>query len=216
MNILNFKNKEYEVDKLEFLIDPLSWDEDFALGIAEMQNIKLTNEHWKLIHYIRERYLRTNTCPTIFEICNHNKITLDKLKSLFSNGYHRGACKISGVSYIDGFINHHYMDKVLKNNKVYDPDKTYIVDSFGFLVDPFEWDESFAVNKAVEMKMPQLLTDRHWEVIYYLRDKVEKNKQLPTIYQVIEDLDLVLDKFEELFPDGYHRGAVKLAGLSIK
>jgi tRNA 2-thiouridine synthesizing protein E len=215
METLIFNNKKYEVDKLQFLLDPLKWDEDFANAIANEQKIQLTENHWVIINYIRERYLRTNTCPTIFELCKHNHITLDYLKSLFPYGYHRSACKIAGVTYIDGLINHHYMDKVIKTNKPYNPDKTYIIDCFGFLFDPSEWDESFALNKAIEMKMPHLLTDRHWEIIYYLRDKFEKTNQIPTIYQLIEDMDMVLVELEELFPDGYHRGAVKLAGLRI-
>ncbi len=216
MSVLSFNNIEFSVDKLGYLSDPLLWSGDFASGTAHTQNLILTDEHWDLINYIRERYLKSKSCPTIFEICKHKNLTLNKLKSLFPLGYQRGACKIAGVTYIDGFINHHYMDKVIKSNRPYDPNKNYLVDSFGFLVDPTEWDESFAVNKAVEMKMPHLLTDRHWEIIYYLRDKYEKTNQIPTIYQLIEEMDLVLDELEELFPDGYHRGAVKLSGLRIR
>ena len=57
------------------------------------------------------------------------------------------------------------------------------------------------------------LTDDHWRIIYYLRDVYQVEHRIPNIYETCENCDLDLDSFEALFPDGYHRGALKIAGL---
>jgi tRNA 2-thiouridine synthesizing protein E len=64
--------------------------------------------------------------------------------------------------------------------------------------------------------MPQLLEDEHWKIIYYLRASNKKNKVVPTIYETCEANDIEIGDLERLFPDGYHRGAVKIAGLRVR
>lgn len=41
----------------------------------------------------------------------------------------------------------------------------------------------------------------------------EEHKRVPTVYVTCEDTGVELDLLERLFPDGYHRGLVKIAGL---
>ena len=91
-------------------------------------------------------------------------------------------------------------------------EKTFTVDVRGFLVHPQEWDEEFAVHRAAELKMAPL-NDRHWQVIWFLRRRFHDDGSIPTVYETCEQLGLGLGELEELFPDGYHGGAVKIAGL---
>ena len=93
--------------------------------------------------------------------------------------------------------------------------KTYEVNIRGFLINPQAWDKMYAIYKAHEMKMPKL-TDKHWQVITFLRQSFEKNNLVPTIYETCEACDIDLEKLQKLFPDGYHRGAVKIAGLRTR
>ena len=62
--------------------------------------------------------------------------------------------------------------------------------------------------------MPKL-TDKHWQIINFLRKSFEKNNMVPTIYETCEANGIDLEELEKLFPDGYHRGAVKIAGLRV-
>ena len=62
--------------------------------------------------------------------------------------------------------------------------------------------------------MPGPLTEKHWKIIYYLRARFAKTGKIPTIYETCGDNGIDIEEFGELFPDGYHRGAVKIAGLS--
>lgn len=94
--------------------------------------------------------------------------------------------------------------------------KVYRIDRFGFLVDPEEWDEEYAANRAWEMKLPGGLTERRWEILRYLRGAWATSGTVPTLLQCCRDLRIELEEMEALFPDGYHRGAVKLAGLCVR
>jgi tRNA 2-thiouridine synthesizing protein E len=91
--------------------------------------------------------------------------------------------------------------------------KSYRIDIWGFLLDPDEWDDRFALLKAHEMKLPGGLTNEHWGVLRFLRQEYYRTRGVPTVPQTCEAFGIDLDELERLFPDGYHRGAVKIAGL---
>ena len=50
-------------DKEGYLIDFSSWQEDDAKDIAKNYKIKLTKDHWQIIYYLRDFYLRFNNHP---------------------------------------------------------------------------------------------------------------------------------------------------------
>ncbi len=43
----------------------------------------------------------------------------------------------------------------------------------------------------------------------------EKKDEIRTVYAAREAVGIDLDELAELFPFGYHRGAVKIAGLNL-
>ena len=95
-------------------------------------------------------------------------------------------------------------------------DKVYRVNAFGFLVDATEWDEDFATNKAREMKMSGGLSERHFEIIQFLRRSHAMGQVVPSVSECCDALGIELDELERLFPDGYVRGALKIAGLCLQ
>ncbi|TAL67022.1 MAG: TusE/DsrC/DsvC family sulfur relay protein [Bacteroidetes bacterium] len=217
MDKLVFNNREYQVDQYGFLANVDDWDENFAEGMALELEITqgLTENHKKVLNYIREVFKRDNTCPTAYDTMEHFKFTIGEFRTLFPMGYQRGACKLAGISYDKGYLNLHS----LKTEQPVPSEvetKSYRVNAKGFLVDWTEWDEEFAISTADELKMPNLLTDKHWVIINYLRDYFSRNQSVSNIYQLCDDCNITLDELKALFPDGYHRGAVKIAGLRIK
>jgi TusE/DsrC/DsvC family sulfur relay protein len=212
------QGKKYRVDRKGFLLDPSEWDENFAEATAPSAKIcgGLTKDHWKFIYFIRHTFDKMNVCPIVYVACKKNHIGIGDLKRLFPTGYLRGACKLAGVTYRDSHTQHYWLEHNYKMFEHTYKQKIYQVDAQGFLISPSEWDEHFAINKAFEMKMSNLLTPDHWKIIYYLRKKYKKTKKVPTIYEVCDDNDVDLAELEKLFPDGYHRGAVKVAGLQAR
>lgn len=219
MKSLTIKEKTYELDDNGFLKDPSTWDEEFATQIAKEIGIGvLTEKHWEIINYLREVFIREGSPPPFYRACRDNSLPLHKLRQLFPRGYQRGACLVAGIGYMATFWPREFTD-VGAVTKTPQPtlfsSKVYRVDAMGFLVYPEEWDESFAWCKAIELKIPDGLSERHWKVIRYLRQKFEESKSLPTVYETCEENGIDMDEMSRLFPDGYHRAAVKIAGLRL-
>lgn len=222
MAIFRYNDKSYEVDNQNFLLDHEAWDENFAAGMAIELDMKdgLTEPHWDVIRFIRNRFRETGACPVVHEAARLLGLNTKSLQHLFPTGYLRGACLLAGISYRYGWVYffgepYPVSPKQAPGNqrKINLLDKVYRVDLFGSLVDPAEWDEDFAARRAYEMGMKDGLTEHHWEIIHFLRESYYQNKKIPTIYECCEFVGIEIDEFAELFPAGYHRGAVKIAGL---
>jgi tRNA 2-thiouridine synthesizing protein E len=217
MDKLTYKDKVYDTDSYGFLLDPAQWDENFAEGMAIGARIvgKLTTEHLAIINFIRESYEENASCPTVYQTCKAMNLGINELNRLFPTGYLRGACKLAGVTYKDVPPPEPIAPDGPLEKTLYIDGKGYYVDSHGFLINPDEWDEQFAEYLAA--KTPNIqLTDKHWRIIKYLRQSYTKNRAVPTIYEVCEANKIGLAELEALFPDGYHRGAVKIAGLRVR
>jgi TusE/DsrC/DsvC family sulfur relay protein len=221
MKTISMKGKSYAVDSEGFLLLYDQWDENFAEGMASEVKILegLTQEHWKVIRFIRETFRQTGACPLVYQTCKANGLHLKDLKALFPTGYLRGACKLAGITYRErlvDFYGERGREPRMEEGRPEWKEKIYPVNVLGFLVDPAHWDENFALHKAEEMKMKEGLTDKHWKVIRFLRESFQKNGEVPNVFETCEANQIELDELERLFPDGYHRGAVKIAGLHYR
>ncbi len=213
MKTITFNKQQYTLDDYGFLDPPDQWDENFALGMARHLGIQseLTDAHWKIIRYLRDQFLNKNTVPVVVIACAENQIRLSELRSLFPTGYHRGACKIAGINYQFMVQTNYWL-----TYETGPPVKTrYQLDQLGFLQDFLEWDEDFVDFIVAELKMeiPGGLTERHREVVRYLREYYERNRNIPTVYETCADNNLSFDELLSLFPSGYRRGACRMAGL---
>jgi tRNA 2-thiouridine synthesizing protein E len=217
MNTVVYNNKTYTVDALGFLVDWRRWNRDFATGLAPQLNIEgeLTSEHWMVIFFLRKAMEETGKLPLVYQTCKANSLKLKDFKRLFPTGYLRGACKLAGLNYNECYASALRPDLNGGSKLPVFSNKTYRLDARGFLVDPAEWDEIFAIFRAEELGVRGGLSDRHWKIIHFLRESFEKNKELPTVISTCESLGIELEDLETLFPSGYHRGAVKIAGLRI-
>ena len=224
MEMLNYKGKSYELDSSDFLKDSNKWDEDFTRGMAQRLGMRdeLTKEQWNIINFIRATYNSTARCPNVYETCRMCGLTsVKELRTFFPTGYLRGACRLAGITYKEGLVGQNATDwlpyETAQDLNVISEDKTYRVDVRGFLVDPEDWDENYAIHRAFDMKIPGgKLTDKHWQIIKFLRESFFENKDVPTIYETCKKNKIDLKELEQLFPDGYHRGAIRIAGLRAR
>jgi len=204
-------DREYTLDERGFLFPPEQWDEAFAEGMAERLGIYdgLTEEHWKFIRYLRKKFLDEKTVPLVVYACADNNLRLSRLAHLFPTGYHRGACKIAGINYQFMFDCNPWITyesySVLKS-------EFKLTDS-GFLESFDRWNERFAQITAGECQLPEGLTDKHWQIIRYLRDYYGHNKNIPTVFAACKANGIDVGELRELFPSGYRRGACRIAGL---
>ncbi len=54
-------------------------------------------EHWKLVNYLREYYLKYEIAPPVRMLVKQTGLDLKKIYTLFPGGPAKGACKIAGL-----------------------------------------------------------------------------------------------------------------------
>ena len=73
-------------------VDTFGTWQHFSVPIGE-----LTEEHWRVIRFLRSYYLQFNTAPMIRKLCKDTQTDLKKIYELFPSGPAKGACKIAGL-----------------------------------------------------------------------------------------------------------------------
>ena len=87
-----------EVDEDGFMQEPDGWNKDVALALATTEGVDdLTEEHWKLVDYLRNYYLQFGVAPMIRKLCKETGFDLKKVYALFPSGPAKGACKVAGL-----------------------------------------------------------------------------------------------------------------------
>ena len=91
----------FRTDGEGYLIDPLDWTEDIARALAEREGIRLTDEHWEVIRFMRAYWEEHRIAPDARFVIRHLKETRgaarDRLFELFPYGHVQQACKIAGM-----------------------------------------------------------------------------------------------------------------------
>jgi len=213
MQTLEFNGKAYEVDEDEFLVDAGQWDEDFAEGMAARNGItgRLSDSHWNVLKFIRSFFLETGTCPMVYKTCKTFNLHSSELARLFPTGYRRGACKLAGLCYLADDL--YLTTSRAATGSVPLEERVYRVTVGGYLIDSAEWDEDWARFKMHEMKAHDSIGEKHFEIIRYMRAEFARTRKVPTVYETCSANGIDMEDLDKLFPDGYHRGAVKIAGL---
>jgi len=87
-----------EVDEDGFIVDPNQWNETVAAALATTEGIEeLTEEHWKVMNYLRDYYQKFGVAPMIRKLCKETGFPLKKIYDLFPSGPAKGACKLAGL-----------------------------------------------------------------------------------------------------------------------
>jgi tRNA 2-thiouridine synthesizing protein E len=86
------------------------------------------------------------------------------------------------------------------------------VDEDGFIQEPDKWNESVAKALA-ETEGVTELTEKHWQLINYLRNYYQSYGIAPMIRKMCKEVGMKLNEVYELFPTGPAKGACKAAGL---
>jgi tRNA 2-thiouridine synthesizing protein E len=86
------------VDEDGFMQEPEVWNKDVAAALATTEGVdELTEEHWKLVEYLRNYYLQFGVAPMIRKLCKETGFDLKKVYALFPSGPAKGACKVAGL-----------------------------------------------------------------------------------------------------------------------
>jgi tRNA 2-thiouridine synthesizing protein E len=89
-----------DLDHDGFLTKEERWTRDLAEFLARENFIvedKLTDDHWKVIEYIRQYYLECRTGPTVAKVSKATGFSLKRICELFPCGMARGGYRLAGL-----------------------------------------------------------------------------------------------------------------------
>ena len=105
MTTMMLANKDFEVDAEGFLKHPEQWEENVGEAIAKEAGIQpLTERHWQVVKFMRDRFLTTGTAPSIRALGKESGVPIKELYQLFPKGPAKLAAKIGGIPKPKGCI----------------------------------------------------------------------------------------------------------------
>ncbi len=94
-----------DLDAEGFLTDPQQWNEEIARAIAAQNGVpELTERHWLVVRFMRERYLASGIAPSIRSLGKESGVPIKELYQLFPKGPAKLAAKIGGIPKPKGCI----------------------------------------------------------------------------------------------------------------
>ncbi len=105
MPIFEWEDVKVEVDEDGFMENPDDWNERVAVALASTEDVgELTEDHWKVIHYLRDYFKQYGIAPMIRKLCKQTGFTLKEIYDLFPSGPAKGACKVAGLAKPTGCV----------------------------------------------------------------------------------------------------------------
>ena len=87
-----------DIDEDGFIQEPDKWNEGVAKDLAKTEGVDdMTEDHWKVVQYLREYYIEFGVAPMIRKLCKSTGFKLNKIYELFPSGPAKGACKVAGL-----------------------------------------------------------------------------------------------------------------------
>ena len=97
MPVTTMNGREIHVNDEGFLTAYDEWDEDLAKVLAANIDIDLTDEHWKVIRFMRAEYLDKGTGPSVRALGKTSGVSIKELYQLFPKGPAKVAARIAGI-----------------------------------------------------------------------------------------------------------------------
>jgi tRNA 2-thiouridine synthesizing protein E len=98
MPVVELEGIQVNVDEDGFIEDPSCWNENLAVALARVEEVEtLSEDHWKVIKYLRDYYQQFGIAPMIRKLCKETGYDLKTIYELFPSGPAKGACKIAGL-----------------------------------------------------------------------------------------------------------------------
>jgi len=72
-----------DVNEEGFLTDPAQWDEELGTQLADLIGVDMTDDHWKLIRFLREDYETTGDSATLRRVSTRTGVPVKRLFELF-------------------------------------------------------------------------------------------------------------------------------------
>jgi TusE/DsrC/DsvC family sulfur relay protein len=87
-----------DLDREGFFVDPTQWTAAMVPALAAAEGIdELSEDHWRVIRFMRAQYLEKGTGPTVRVLGKTSGVSIKELYQLFPKGPAKIAAKIAGI-----------------------------------------------------------------------------------------------------------------------
>jgi tRNA 2-thiouridine synthesizing protein E len=98
MSTITIATTDVEVNDEGFFLHPEQWSEELAPELARREGIEeLTDDHWKVLRFMRQEYFEKGTGPTVRVLGKSSGVTVKELYQLFPKGPAKVAARIAGI-----------------------------------------------------------------------------------------------------------------------
>jgi tRNA 2-thiouridine synthesizing protein E len=85
-----------DVNEEGYMTDPSQWNEDIAVEIAKEEGIELTDKHYEVLHYLRDKHIAGEQL-TIRKVGKSGITDIKGLYQLFPGGPLKKSSRIAGI-----------------------------------------------------------------------------------------------------------------------
>ena len=100
LNILD----SVDFDDEGYMTDPNAWTKEIGEALAAHEDITLTEAHWNVIEFCRQRATESGSAPTLRQITKGSGVSTKELFALFPKGPAKKVAKISGLGKPEGCV----------------------------------------------------------------------------------------------------------------
>ena len=104
MSAVAYEHEILDLGEEGYLNDPENWDGDVATRLAAAEGIELSDEHWRVIGFMRDYYTEQGIAADarfvikfLADELGYGDRARTRLFELFPYGYVKQACKIAGM-----------------------------------------------------------------------------------------------------------------------
>lgn len=98
MSIVATSLDQVELNEEGFFVAPETWSEELVPELARREGIEeVTDQHWKVIRFMREEYLAKGSGPTVRVLGKSSGVSIKELYQLFPKGPAKVAARIAGI-----------------------------------------------------------------------------------------------------------------------
>jgi dissimilatory sulfite reductase related protein len=105
MSTRTIAGKVVQVNEEGFMTNPAEWTPEIAVEIAKEEGLNaLTQAHWKVIEFARQKAAESGASPTIRTITSNAGVNTKELFSLFPKGPAKKVARIAGLGKPEGCV----------------------------------------------------------------------------------------------------------------
>ncbi len=90
---------EVELNEEGFFVDATQWTDEMATELADEWGVPtpLTEQHWQVLHFMRQEYFEKGTGPTVRKLGKSSGVSVKELYQLFPKGPAKLAARVAGI-----------------------------------------------------------------------------------------------------------------------